>query len=617
MNDERPIEPAFLDEVRQMLQRRAADVPETPPIGRPQPPDRRDEASVRPASGRGDDAEVLTLPGRDVGLAPTDPATPWTRRAGLLTAVAAVVLGVAGFGLVTWWNDDPQQVAVGSAAAPAQTVLLPPEGDEVEVASFEIWTDADLGDADWLETYGPADGDPEIDGIVVLSQLMLDGNGNGGLMEGPDRVAAEQSEVLSELGATTDGRFVSWAAPNAGPDGGTQTVAVISFGQLVSPPQLFAVAEALALAAGDPLDEAVLPEGWIRTARVEGAGLATSVNIGLTGGLTASLTIAPIPLPTGVFGGFSSDLENSSERVELRGTTGLLVTTSFDGVAGGGPDIVQLIWNEGGANHQLMSTASGTDPGALLALARRLVPVDVEVARQRHGAVDEAAAVATTVVESSDPPSTPTHPQTHTTAPPVPLEPPVSMTAPGPGDVGRPPDSTTATTTGGIETTTPGTATTVVTTIPVVTRPNGDFTDNSIVPVSAASLGGVPYEVGISWSPTFGLCLGVDLDGALTEGGYPVACEVSPWIGGGGRRELPGVGTVVFAFAATDLALARAELVVDGQVNQAEILRVDEFPDFDLLLFALDGVPAEVVDELQLPGAIVLLDGAGQPLGWG
>ena len=381
---------------------------------------------------------------------------------------------------------------------------------------------------------------------------------------------------------------------------------VVWYGPSLSETDGLAMAEEVAIgpASGTILTDATvledsLPEGWRPLHRIDGdQPIGEGFRVVLEGELDGMLTVSSYEMPLG----FSlAGTESEAEPVEVRGTVGLVMGLS--GLAD------RLVWNEGGRSHQLLAANPDLGPDGLVAVADRLVAVDVATALERYGAVAPEAAPPPTATTGPMPTA-----MAETTVPgPGEVDPPRSLTAPGPGDVAD--QGSASATTAGPVTTEPSVSSGTIP--PELTRPLGGFTDNSIVPVAASTLGGVAYEIGVSWSPRFGLCLGVDLDGSLTEGGYPVACEIAAWIGGGGRREVPGVGTVVFAFAPDVNGLSRAELEIDGVVHRATLHRVDQFPDFAFVVFALEGVGVEEVDGLFLPGAIVLVDEAGQRLGWG
>ena len=641
-----PIDEPFVDDVRRMLRRRAADVPEAeldrgltarsgltnraaaPPSG-PASPSRLDPAAP---------GQVLDLPPGEFGPTPAEEsAIPWARRAGLLAAAAAVV-ALAGLGLARWLDDDAQPVAVGADGGVGPSVLVPPDGDPSTVDSYDVMPlDDAFGPNDWLEDYGPPD--DATTGLMVVSEGFEGAGSHSGLLGTDGRlVTTEESPALAGLGAQTDGAStVSWTVPSLDGGDGGHALSVVWYGGELDFVDGVSLAEGRATDLGQQFDQvAPLPEGWTRRSRIDASQASTGgYRVEFGGQPRAMLMVSPFALPLGLY---QIDRAGGGESVEVtavtvRGEAGLVFGPL---VPGDDPDggLAQVIWNEGGATHILLAFPAAdesvevADPADLLALAERLVPIDVEEAERRFGSrLGEEAMATTTLPATSVPVTTVPGPaeadgEVSLTAPgPGAIEPEVSLTAPGPGDVTT--DDATATTIPETVTTEPSDSfrstppPTPTSLRPDLSRPAGDFTPNSIVPVDGSSLGGVDYEIGVSWSPGFGLCLGVDLDGDLTGGGYPVACEPEASIGGGGRREVPGVGTVVFAFAPDDPALARAELTVGGTVHAATLHRVDEFPSFAFVVLALEGVPVTEVDQLLLPGAIALYDGSGQPLGWG
>ncbi len=636
----------FHDEVRRMLRRRAADVADhgvapafAGAAGGPWSgagPDHR--MSSQPAGAGG--AEVLALPESELGLRTTGSVdrglpgagrdVPWTRRLGLVAAAAAVLV-TAAVGLLSW-RDDARPVTVGAAGETTGLLLLPPEGDEVELVSMVVSDAEQLTSAgDVLLGYGPTEAMID-DGLVVLVEP-VEGLDPSSPMPGLEEVAvtAEQDPVLAERGAFAGPDMVSWRQP-ADDRNPERSIAVFAYGSQLSDDEVLTVAGRIAVDVDRILDGDDLPDGWALQIRVDDSAVTDTVEAELGGAFEGWFTTGGVPVPLGLFGSGVGDGDGSmeSESISVRGTTGALATIRYTEEEPSEEfSVVRLAWLEGNALHQITAMAPVAE---VLALAERLEPVDAETARRRRdevGPLDEQVATtsvpvtATTAVTSV--PTTASAPGSSTTGPPF------SMTAPGPGAValGGDGSSTTGTATTGPPTTIPNTSGTgPVTSGPpttppeptvVVTRPTGSFTDNSIVPVPVddATIGDTPYEVGVSWSPRFGLCLGIDLDGDLIGGGYPVECEISPWIGGGGRREVPGVGTIVFAFAPDEPRLASAELVVGDEEVDVTIHRIDAFPEFAFLIAPVEGVSADEIDRLSLPGAFVLLDEAGRPLGWG
>ncbi|MEM9564483.1 MAG: hypothetical protein AAGA93_17805 [Actinomycetota bacterium] len=650
-SDGNPTDPAlsdeFQDEVRRMLHRRAADVSTV----------RADGSSIRPGGGaaaadgsllggpRSDHrpmGQVVDLPERELGLRTTGSVrrglpenrreVPLTRRFGLVAAAAAVVV-IAAVGLMSWRNQA-QSVTVGSAAPAGGLLLLPTEDDEVELTGLRVTPAVELNSrGDVLLGYGPTE-TMIADGLIVLIETVEDPSFASFGDEDEVVVTADRDPLLAERGAVIGPQGVMWVEPGdeTMPD---RSVTMLTYGEALGDDELLTVAGRVATDVDRVLDADDLLDEWALRVRLDDTTVVSdTVDARLTGAFDGWMTSGGVALPLGLFGAIDDRDLATIEEIEVRGVPALLSTTTYldDGAPeqpADQPSVTRLVWNEGGTNHQIngMTTAD-----QVIALAERLVPVDPQTARERGG---EGGPTGDEVAATTSMPSTVTTAVPSTTGPdPGDVDPPISMTAPGPGDVdlddrptttGSPPGSTTtgpATTGTGSTTTGPATtgppSTPPATTIPVV-RPNGSFTDNSIVPVPIGDpvLGGTRYEVGVSWSPTFGLCLGIDLNGDLTGGGYPVECEIDPLVGAGGRREVPGVGTIVFAFAADDPALASAELEVGGQRYTATIERLDAFPDFAFLVFPLEGVSVEEVDRRSLPGEIILLDGNGESFGWG
>lgn len=634
---------AFHDDVRRMLHRRAADVPAVRADGEPAlGGDGRFTPAAGPVLGGASAdpdrlGEVVDLPERDLGLRTTGsvsrglPAAGgvhWTRRFGMVAAAAAVVV-VAAVGLLSWRNQD-RPVTVGSATPETGLLLLPPEGDEVELANLFVTPASDLvSPGDVIVGYAP-DEAMITDGLIVLTEVVEDPSFS--TFAGPDDVpvTAEQDPLLAELGAVIGPQAVSWNDPG---DETTpaRTVALFAYGDMLGDDDRLGLAGAVAPDPDRVLDDADLPAGWTFQVRLDDATVVSdAVYAELAGTIEGSLTSGSVALPLGLFGSLDEGDQTQVDEIALRGTTALLAVEGVEQEV----SIVRLVWNEGGTNHQIRALGS---VDRVVALAERLVPVDGATIQRRIDSIDpgrnEMAATTTFPATTAT-----TGPPLTTVPVPGDLDPPFSMTAPGPGDVapdgdGTPTNGTGSTVIGSTTTGPPTTGTGSTTTGPattgpppsppettvLVSRPNGSFTDNSIVPLPVAppTLGVVPYEVGVSWSPRFGLCLGIDLDGDLTGGGYPVECSTEPWVGAGGSREIPGEGTIAFAFTFADPALASAELEVGGQRYEATIERLDAFTDIVFLLIPLPGVEKQEVDELFLPGEIVLRDGNGDSIGWG
>lgn len=602
--DDGPVSAEFEDEVRRMLQRRASDIPATDEL-----------ATLTPTTGR----------------------APWPRRAGVLAAVAAVVVAAIGVGVASWRADDEQQLAVGGPTADGPggeaAVLVPPEGDAFLLDSIDV-APADESPPEEFTAieYGPADGGLS-EGLAVL----IDGTGQESLPGGTP-VTPDQNALLADLGAVMDGpSSVSWNDLVPGEDGTRPVVTVLWHGPNLTTGQGLGVAAAIALDPERELDGESLPAGWATrsTSVFAGAGGPSTTSV-LVGPWPATLSSLPGELPFTIWlVDWGDESESVSGRqVDVRGVPGLLVERTFGG--DGAPQrLDSLIWHEGGMTHQLGWVTSTEDNVDLVGLADRLVTVSLDEARRRTGQNDESAAtmpesIPETVTTIGGSTGTIDEESSEDTARPLSLATtsmPGSLTAPGPGAIeGGPP-----TTGPNGETTTSGPVTTIPTgvqstegadgslvtfTLPEpLPRPAGEFLTNAIVPVAGGTIGGRSYEVGVSWSSTFGLCMGFDFDGAITEGGYPVECEPEPWIGGGGSRIAPGDGVLVFAFA--DAAVASASLELGGVVTQAEVYRVSEFPEFAFLVVAFPAATAEDLDGVALPGAIALADQAGQPVGWG
>lgn len=598
--DDAVVSADFEDEVRRMLRRRAADVP--------------DERSDAAAGGGGDPRPIG--PTADIGpvgptgdhvipLDPTVDPAPFRRRIGVLGTVAAVVVAAVGIGLAGWIDGPDQQVAVGGATVAGPTVLVPPEGD-----AFTLdWIDVAPQEESTLASseYGPVDGGVT-DGVTVLVEAASDGGPSGGTP-----VTSEQSEILAELGAVFEApTVVSWRDPVTG-DGAPSSVVVLWYGSSLSSEQGLAIAAAVALDPLDELDGEPLPAGWaLRSTSAMVGSDAPLIGVAMSGPWSATITSIAGEFSLGLWliDWGDDDSAQDAREVEVRGGPGLLVERTNrddDGTA-----LLQssLMWHEGGATHRLGPAAPTDADVDLVALADRLIAVDLDEARRRTG-------------QDVDEPDQTTVPTTVTTT----GQPPLSMTAPGPGAI----EDVTATTGPVGQTTAPDTTTTepppsttegaggstvVISTTEPLARPAGEFLANAIVPVMAGTIGSQSYEVGVVWSPTFGFCMGVDLDGAITDGGFPVACEIEPLIGGAGSRLVPGAGVLVFAFA--DAATTAATVDIAGVTGQADVHRVEEFPDFSLLVFTLEAdIPASDLLAADLPGAIALFDQAGQPVGWG
>ncbi|MEL6984540.1 MAG: hypothetical protein AAFO29_19085, partial [Actinomycetota bacterium] len=510
---------------------------------------------------------------------------------------------------------------VGEADGGDGLYLLPPEGDPVGLASLSVTDAESLSDpGSVLVGYGPTEA-MGVEGLVLIAEPIDDAEFP---VPFPDDdhvlVSADQDPLLAERGAVLGDRTLSWIEP-ADAENQRRVVNVWWYGSELTTEDVLAIAARLGADPDLVLGAQDLPDAWQLQVRLDDdAVLGDAIDATLAGALDGFLSSGGAPLPLGLFSLIGVDESSTVEEVSIRGTAGVLVVIDDQGGT-----VSRAIWREGGSTHQVIGFGPADE---VLALVERLVPVDRDTIERRQAELANASAQATT----SLPPITPT---TMTTA--TPTTDGVSTTAPGPGDVG-PEVSFTAPGPGAIDTVPTGSTTTSPpttipssgsgpatsgpgvtppeTTIPVP-RPEGSFTDNSNVPVGTDSFGQTPYEIGVSWSPRFGLCLGIDLDGDLIGGGYPVECEINPWIGFGGRREVPGVGTIVFAATADTPALAAADLAIGDQVTSASIERVDAFPGFAFLIIPLDGVAVEEVDQLSLPGAIVLYDGAGQPLGWG
>lgn len=631
----------FHDEIRQMLQRRAADVPDDGMVPRIAPISGAERDGVGAGVGHVDGvgpAEVLALPERDLGLRTVETVTrglpdrgrqvPWTRRLPLVAAAAAVLV-VAAVGLLSL-RDDAQPVLVGPAeqAGGGGLMLLPPEGDEVEVLTLTV-TDAEsfLEPGAVMAGYGP-DETMATDGLTVITELADRSSELGLEVDGLTRVSAGQDRVLAERDAALgDGRLF-WTEPADG-ENPELVVNLFWYGSELSSDDVLAIAGGLVRSPDLVVDDRDLPEGWeLRTGLDADSPVTDSLQADLGGAFEGFVISGGSPLPVGLVGAAMTGDPAASQRVTIRGVAGTLVSMPSGETDPADIGTFLVVWQEGGSTHQVFGFARADD---VLALAERLVPVDRATAEQRRdslGALSERAANSmTTTTTMIRAPETTVGP--NETDQPADLEPPVSMTAPGPGDV--------AGSNGATATTGPTTATTIPpatdtpATVPTppappttppeptvpVRRPDGSFTDNSIVPVDTVEFGGADYEMGVSWSPRFGLCVGIDLDGDLTGGGYPVECETEPWVGFGGRREVPGVGTIAFAATADHPDLASARLIIRGEPVEATIERVDAFPDLVFLVFPLEGIPVEEIDRKNLPGDIALSDADGQPIGWG
>ncbi len=580
--DESAVPAEFEDEVRRMLRRRASDIPATD-----------DVATLTPMTGR----------------------APWHRRAGVLAAAAAVVVAAIGIGAATWRADDDQQLTVGGPTVAGSTVLVPPEGDAFLLESIDI-APAEEPSSDGFTAieYGPGDGGLT-EGLAVIVGAANEESAPVGMLVTPD-----QNQLLAEFGAVMEGpAIVSWNDVVPNEDGTNSTVTVLWYGPGVTEDQGLAIAAAVAVDPRGELDGEPLPPGWVTRSTVALAGSgAPMMAATMTGPWSATLTSFPGQYPFTIWLADWGDegASVSGRQRDVRGGSGMLIGRTLVDDEGDALQLDALVWHENGMTHRLGLAMPTEDEVDLVGLADRLVAVDLDEALRRTGQGNDSAE---TTMPDTVPPTATTVVGSTTSMPPF------SMTAPGPGDIERP-----TATTGSGQTTDPAVATTeppvrstegadgsiVTLTVPEpLVRPAGEFLASAIVPVVSGAIGGQTYEVGVVWSPTFGFCMGFDFDGAITEGGFPVECEPEPWIGGGGSRIAPNDGVLVFAFA--DAAVAAATLELGGVVNDAEVYRVPEYPDFSLLVFAFAGAPAQSLEGVELPGAIALFDQAGQPVGWG
>lgn len=545
------------------------------------------------------------------------------RRLAPVVAVLGLIAGAGiGYALTSSATDTGGGEQIVSAGADGggldASVLAPPaeeSGYELRsVAETTIDTALGLSEELVITGYGPIDGNGT-EGLLIWHGRP------GELAEDPLAVhlpaPVTERDVLAELGAElVHPSLLRWDEPD-------RARGIAWYGSSISSDLALDIAASVATSSAIEPPELPIPAGWTqhyRTDELPEPTRAVETSFSNAEGDWFSLVTYETELPFGLFDFLALIGPDAVTRrpVELRGTTGLLV--GFDL---GDQQLVSstLVWHERGRTYEMRGRGSEQVAAPpILALADQLELVDADV---WQGYLEDAEQVPTSVPttvpapvqttdlaseQASTPDQPPSNDQTHLTAPPGPGANPRRTESDGTGlstTTSSPPEPVdeNASTTGPPP---PD---------PDLRPPAGSYLEDEILVVAEGSLGPASYSIGVHWSRWLGLCVGAIFEAAADEfGGYPIRCELDPYIGGGASATDSSNGTVIVVY--TPATIDDATLTIDRTDHRATLHQVSELPEFTFVVFVLPGLDDANAADLIVPGAVALWQN-GKPVGWG